>query len=55
MKIDFTSNINELTSSCEIHFLYKSGDDFHLTESAKQVDEKTNGLITKTITKTSRT
>jgi leucyl aminopeptidase len=51
MKIDFTSNINELTSNCEIHFLYKTDNEFHLTESAKQVDEKTNGLITKTITK----
>tara|TARA_B100001094_G_scaffold239918_1_gene235472 strand:+ start:6948 stop:8429 length:1482 start_codon:yes stop_codon:yes gene_type:complete len=51
MKINFTNEMNNLPTSCEIHFLYKQKGEHHLTESAKKVDELTNGLVTKTITK----
>tara|TARA_B100000073_G_scaffold174696_1_gene144549 strand:- start:3860 stop:5341 length:1482 start_codon:yes stop_codon:yes gene_type:complete len=51
MKINFTNEMNSLPTSCEIHFLYKRKGEHHLTESAKKVDELTNGLVTKTITK----
>ena len=51
MKIDFTNKLNEIEASCEVHFLYKDGDKHTLTGSAKQVDDVTKGLLTKTITK----
>ena len=51
MKIDFTNKLNEVEASCEVHFLYKDGDKHTLTGSAKQVDDLTKGLLTKTITK----
>ena len=41
MKINFTNEMNNLPTSCEIHFLYKRKGEHHLAESTKKVDELT--------------
>jgi leucyl aminopeptidase len=49
MDINFKKTINE-KASCEIHFIFKKGKEFILSDSAKKVDELTDGAITNTIT-----
>ena len=49
MDISFKKTIEEKTS-CEIHFISKKGKEFILSDSAKKVDELTEGAITNTIT-----
>ena len=49
MDISFKKTIEEKTS-CEIHFISKKGKEFILSDSAKKVDELTEGAITSTIT-----
>ena len=51
MKINF---INDLESSgestCEVHLLYKVGDDIQLSQSANILDQGTDGLLNETLT-----
>ena len=49
MDISFKKIIEEKTS-CEIHFISKKDKEFILSDSAKKVDELTEGAITNTIT-----
>ncbi len=49
MHISFKKTIEEKTS-CEIHFISKKDKEFILSESAKKVDELTEGAITNTVT-----
>tara|TARA_Y100000593_G_scaffold67213_1_gene123543 strand:- start:19833 stop:21341 length:1509 start_codon:yes stop_codon:yes gene_type:complete len=49
MNIEFKKTIEEKTS-CEIHFISKKEKEFILSESAKRVDELTEGAITNTVT-----
>ena len=50
MKINF---INDLESSgesnCEVHLLYKVGDDIQLSQSASILDQGTDGLLNETL------
>ena len=48
MDINFTKIITE-KASCEIHFIHKKEEEFIFSESAKTVDELTEGAITNTV------
>ena len=50
MKISFINDIETSgESTCEVHFIYKKGDDFQLSKSASILDEGTDGLLSETL------
>ena len=49
MKIDFINNLESSgESTCEVHLIYKTGDEVALSQSASILDEGTDGLLSET-------